>query len=311
MTSFNVAPYVRRAVESVLAQTYPNWELVVLDGGSSDDTRKILSTYQDPRIRLLFPEQRVRYVAGKNELLRAFKGELACFLDADDWMREDRVALQARVFEQHPDAAACVCNYVRVYPGGKEVPAPFLGESRFIDVRRDGVGFAGAAMMFRRTTVEKIGAFEPYFEGLMGDDHYWTLRIAQQLRCYHLNEDLYFYRANPTSIGATLDHPRKLTVTAALDKLKQQRLETGTDWLEQGRHADLLAFEEALMKDDVWMGERLRLHAAVRLDHGDVKGAATLLRKALERDPRNPSVAKTALYLVRTAARRLLARKPL
>ncbi len=102
INNFNYAPYVGRAIESALAQTAPDIEIVVVDDGSTDGSRQVLEAYGD-RVTLVFQEnggQARAMTAG----VRASRGEVLCFLDADDWWAPGKVDAVLRAFDADPQA---------------------------------------------------------------------------------------------------------------------------------------------------------------------------------------------------------------
>ena len=89
MPAYNAGKYIGRAIESVLAQTYENWELVIVDDCSTDNTYEIAASYKDPRIRILRHEQNMGVGLSRNDALSASSGQWVAVLDADDeWLPE-------------------------------------------------------------------------------------------------------------------------------------------------------------------------------------------------------------------------------
>ena len=285
LTCYNAEDFIEQAIESVLSQTYQNWELLILDDCSRDKTREIINSFPDPRIRKIFTETNIGYVRSKNILLKEFKGNFACFLDADDWMASERISRQLGVFNEFPKVGACMCNYVRVMPDGVEKRMDFYHQSKFLDYKTDDLNFAGSGIMFRKEVYTKIGGFELYFDKLLGDDSYWAFKIAEKFPFYFLKDSLYYYRANANSITASFTNLRKLTVVELLKKLRQQRRETGTDWIQNGETDAALNYEKYLMTKRKWLGESYRVAAAVRLDYGDKKAAFKYLVQAFKLNP--------------------------
>ena len=166
MPLYNKAPYVRKAVESVVGQTYQDWELIVVDDGSTDGGGNIVASIADPRIRLVRQENagvsaaRNRGVAisGTNadtrnkecatppttpsldiENAAPSSGEVAlappphlCFLDADDWWEPAFLEEMAGLIERHPDAGIYGTGYYIVKNGKKRV-APIGVEDGFAE----------------------------------------------------------------------------------------------------------------------------------------------------------------------------------
>ena len=86
--TYNRAAFLPKAVESVLAQTYTDWELIIVDDGSTDNTHEVVSQYKDERITYIYQENAERSAARNNGIVHA-KGEYVCFLDSDDYYLEN------------------------------------------------------------------------------------------------------------------------------------------------------------------------------------------------------------------------------
>ena len=104
MPAFNVAPYLREAVDSVLAQTCGDWELLIVNDGSTDETPAIAHDYarRDPRIRVI-DQQNCGLACARNTALRAGQGEFFALLDSDDLWEPGFLQSQLEVFAQHPE----------------------------------------------------------------------------------------------------------------------------------------------------------------------------------------------------------------
>lgn len=104
MPAYNVEKYIARGIASIQRQTYANWELVIVNDGSTDATHAIASEYamQDSRIRLFRQENR-GVSAARNYGIALAQGEYVVFLDADDWLRGDALALLMEQQEVYPD----------------------------------------------------------------------------------------------------------------------------------------------------------------------------------------------------------------
>lgn len=98
---YNAAPYLRECLDSVLAQTFRHFELLIVDDGSTDDSVEIVRSYQDSRIRLI--ENRHNYIETLNLLLEEARGKYIARMDADDIMLPDRLQCQWEYMETHSD----------------------------------------------------------------------------------------------------------------------------------------------------------------------------------------------------------------
>lgn len=103
---YNSAETLPRALASLVAQTYSDWECIVVDDGSTDDPRSVIETFRDSRIRLIrFPHNRGR-PAARQAALDASKGELLAMLDADDWLYPWKLERQVALLERYGTVAA-------------------------------------------------------------------------------------------------------------------------------------------------------------------------------------------------------------
>lgn len=107
MAMYNAAPYLRECVDSILAQTFTDFELLIVDDGSTDGSVDIVRSYADPRIRLICRPH--DFIASLNTLLDEARGQYIARMDADDVMLPDRLQAQYDYLTGHPEVAA-VCS---------------------------------------------------------------------------------------------------------------------------------------------------------------------------------------------------------
>lgn len=103
MPAYNAEVFIAEAIRSVLAQSYPNWELLVVDDGSTDGTASVLDEFNDPRIRR-FRQQNGGIGHARNVGLSHVQGDLLAFLDSDDVLSPGSIAARVRVLQEHPEA---------------------------------------------------------------------------------------------------------------------------------------------------------------------------------------------------------------
>ena len=120
LPTYNRAWTIADAIESVLQQDYPHIELIVIDDGSTDDTQKLLSAYEDEMILL---EQANKGVsAARNNGIRKSRGELIALLDSDDAWDPQKVSCQVSFFEKTPDAMICQTEEIWIRNGKRVNP---------------------------------------------------------------------------------------------------------------------------------------------------------------------------------------------
>ena len=136
--AYNAAAFVEKMVQSVQAQDYKNWELLITDDCSKDNTREIVSglSRADPRIRLIRQPENGGPAAARNASVAAAAGRYIAFLDSDDWWLPEKLSGQLR-FMQHKNAALSYTSYRRVdrdglNPGHLIIPPDSLTYSQLL-----------------------------------------------------------------------------------------------------------------------------------------------------------------------------------
>lgn len=101
MPTYNCGRFISESIRSVLAQTYPNWELIIVDDCSTDNTEDVVTYFDDPRIHYLRNEQNKGAALTRNKALREAKGRYIAFLDSDDLWSPDKLERQIAFMEQN------------------------------------------------------------------------------------------------------------------------------------------------------------------------------------------------------------------
>jgi glycosyltransferase involved in cell wall biosynthesis len=174
--AYNVAPYVRDAMVSVLKQRHRDWSMVVVDDGSTDETASVAAQFCDPRICLVRQENAGVSVARNKGIAVSF-GEACLFLDADDWLAPNALAALAETLDAFPDAHAAVGPCARVAPDGSIRLAPRPPQGDLLKRLLVRNLFAnGGHFLIRRSAIEAAGGFRADLR--YGEDwEYWT-RLA-------------------------------------------------------------------------------------------------------------------------------------
>lgn len=124
LPNYNREATIRRSIDSVLRQTYTQFELIVVDDGSDDASISIVESYDDPRIRLVVLEQNSGASAARNSGIEAAVGEFVAFQDSDDEWLPEKLEHQVNHMAENPQLGAAFCALVRVNP-----------VTRFVDMR--------------------------------------------------------------------------------------------------------------------------------------------------------------------------------
>ncbi|RYZ21518.1 MAG: glycosyltransferase [Chitinophagaceae bacterium] len=105
MPVYNASAFLREAIDSVVRQTFTDWELIVVDDCSTDNSRQIVETYSDQRIRPLYRAQNGGVVAATNDGLHAARGEYIAIMHADDISHSERLVSEVAWLDAHPEHA--------------------------------------------------------------------------------------------------------------------------------------------------------------------------------------------------------------
>ena len=306
MPAYNCELYVRHAIESVLAQTYENWELLVLDDASTDGTFAAINSFLDPRIRKFQNKTNQGNVRSRNLLFDNVRGDLITVVDADDLIEPTKLEIQVRYFKDQPELDVCLTNFIVI-----DIEGSIKQEFHFNDnipLTPDNFSHSfftvPATVMLKTSVYKKIGGLNLYFDRLYGDDTYWIYLMVENHNVLLLKDSLYFYRANPFSLTNDVNSLRKLTVMALVKELIRQRRSRGTDWLSEGNHEAARAFEEQLLTKRKWLGEKYRIFAARYIGLGRVRESRQFVWKALTLNPWNVDNLRTLLYYLRCIIKR-------
>lgn len=159
---YNHGHYLPCAVNSVLAQTFTDWEAIIVDDGSTDDTRQVAAQFTDPRVRYIYQENR-GLSAARNTGIRAAQGEYLAFLDADDEWEPAFLAACVEALSEQPALAAVVTLARFIDENGNGLPR--LGGAA-VDVQQfrsrllEGGFFPPNAVVVRSETVRSTGLFD-------------------------------------------------------------------------------------------------------------------------------------------------------
>ena len=127
---YNKAPYVRKALESIMSQTYKDFDLIIVDDGSTDNSLEVVNEYiRDVLCVMCDVCKNVRVIqqnnagvaAARNNGVKASKGEYVCYLDADDWWEPTFLEEMEKLIKEYPDAGIYASNYIYYKPGKTHV----------------------------------------------------------------------------------------------------------------------------------------------------------------------------------------------
>jgi teichuronic acid biosynthesis glycosyltransferase TuaG len=254
MTSYNTSEFIAAAIESIIRQTYKNWELLIADDCSTDNTRQIISKYanRDQIIIVSHNSENLHYLKTRNRLFKEAEGEFVTLLDADDLMLNTRLEKQLGFMFENPELAVCGCfvSYIdqKGNPIKVEKPFPPTDHESIKKIFPISNPFTGSSLFFKKSVLVEFGGYREFFSGLCSEDYDLGSRIAEKYPCANYPEPLYVYRQFPTSTTRIrdLENPKKYFSHQLAQLFISQRKNGGKDFLELGRHAEIEAYLERL-----------------------------------------------------------------
>jgi glycosyltransferase involved in cell wall biosynthesis len=236
MPAFNAATFVEEAINSLLNQTFTDFEIWIIDDGSTDTTRAKIDLFQDSRIKkIYFTENRGRVLC-VNEIVQQVKTEFVGITDADDVSHPTRILKQISLLDQKPEVAMCGTSYWAIDEKGVLIRRMNLSDdyTHIREANLERPQFHGPTTIFRTQKVRELNEFyRLYFQKNMADTDL-AARVVDQYPSVNLTEPLYYYRIVRTSVSRKEFSVRFALINRTISFLSKQRRAYGQDSL-QGR----------------------------------------------------------------------------
>ncbi len=197
MPSYNTGQYIGNSIKSIQEQTYQNWELIIVDDCSTDNSVEIIQAFEEPRIRLLKNEHNSGAAISRNYALREAKGKWIAFLDSDDLWTSDKLEKQIK-FMKANNYFFTFTDY-RICLNGNWLPYVNIGPN-YVNKRRmyDYCYFSTITVMYDR---EKIGLVQ-IADLKKNNDYAMWLKVIEKSDAYRLPECLSFYIKHDGSVSS-------------------------------------------------------------------------------------------------------------
>lgn len=198
--NYNQAQYVGDAIRSVLAQTYRNYEIIVVDDGSKDNSREVVAEFGD-QVQYIY-QKNAGLSAARNTGIKASKGSLIGMLDADDMYEPEYFSTLISALQEDSDAVGIYCGYQFVDPTNNLLPQV---EARPVDPNElyssllDGNFFVPESIFLRRHVYDNLGLFDESLRAC--EDWDVWLRVAKKYRIIHSTRILTRHRVLPGSMS--------------------------------------------------------------------------------------------------------------
>lgn len=210
--TYNCAKYLPEAVESVLNQTFQDFEIIIVNDGSTDNTKQIIEPYlkkHSDKIKYLYQENMGLAIA-RNVAIKKSIGEYIAFLDADDvWLRH-RLKETANILENMAQVGLVHANINWMSEEGKVLSFPYRNKARLsgfifenIFLRKANISIP--TILVRSKCFEKVGLFDEKLARLGCEDREMWLRISREYEIKYIDKILANYRIRPNSMSRNLD----------------------------------------------------------------------------------------------------------
>ena len=267
-TAYNHSHFIRRCVDSVLSQTYPHWEQIIVDDGSTDDTGEIVRGYHDPRIRYERQHNQgpFQLAATYNRALSLAKGDLIAILEGDDFWPSEKLSIQVPEFA-NPDVVLAYGEAVDVSANGeeqktsshttrlrKQLPSEVLcnhpagSATRYMLLAEGRSLVSPSTVILRRSTLETIGGFQGA-PGLPLTDYPTFIELSLKgAFCY-----------SPATLGYRRRHEESITVHHSRTIYEKVSEFTLQFLARHGEEIPLTELELRSLKEN-WQGAQYKLH---------------------------------------------------
>lgn len=222
---FNGEKYLSEALDSVISQSYPNWELIFWDNQSKDASAEIVKSIDDPRIHYFYAEEHTNLGEARSRALAKAKGEWVCFLDVDDIWSGDKLYCQLLALQQSEDDVGFIyskCAYFfddnrygrddRKY---KVFPSCDLPVSDLTSQLCRGNFIPFPSLMFNVQAILHLGSISLY---RFSPDYYMTLELSSKFNCIAVDDVLCGYRMHSESMSSGM---KETGIIESIDLVKK------------------------------------------------------------------------------------------
>ena len=200
MAAYNAEKYIKQAISSILNQSFEDFELLIVNDGSTDQTVAAVQSFDDPRIRLIHNESNQGLVFTRNRALEEATGEFIAVLDSDDIAVPERLQVQYDFMQRHPEVALCSGHAALIDEKGTSTGQQFIVPTDDVNMEVFfGNPFINPAAMFRTAILRELGGYRDFAPA---EDYDFFLRVSEKYRVGNLDQLLVYYRVHGQNTSA-------------------------------------------------------------------------------------------------------------
>lgn len=264
MPVYNAASFLEEALNSILNQTFRDFEFIIINDGSIDNSLKILSSYKDPRIVLINQENQ-GVARSLNNAIKIAKGKYILRHDADDKCLPDKLQIQYDFLEAHPEFVLCATQVAFMTESGKvswEYRQPnnkYFSDAQYVEVKREHFNpyspITHATVLIRTSVLKVLGGYR--IEFLTSEDVDLWLRLIGQYKAVVLNKCDYFVRLSKSSATQVHGWKNEFFRNKAFEYY-EQRASHGVDDLEAGIQIEIPEKVSRNHPQEIFKGKNFR-----------------------------------------------------
>ena len=196
ITNHNYGKFLNKSINSVLDQTFQNFELIIIDDGSTDNSKEIIAQYENhPKISVIFQKQKGLNISN-NVAIRLARGEYIIRLDADDWLEKNALNILSKYLDKNKDRVLVFPDYYEVNDEGlifKRIKRHNFNKVTLLDQPAHG-----ACTMIRKKYLQEVGMYDENFSCQDGYD-IW-IRLTYKYKVGNINKPLFYYRKHGNNL---------------------------------------------------------------------------------------------------------------
>lgn len=223
MSAYNSESYLNESIESILKQSFDNYEYIIVNDGSTDNSRKIMESYKDKRIKILNNKNNMGLTVSLNKAIKLAKGEYIIRMDADDVSLPLRIEKQVKYMDIHPEVGICG-SWVKTIGRYPSKIWKYSSDRNYLKaslIYKSPLAHPSVVMR-RKYMIENNLSYNPYYKSAQDYD-LWT-RCVDYFEISNIEEVLLLFRRHANAIGIIKEQQRKIFTdeirTKQLNKLK-------------------------------------------------------------------------------------------
>jgi glycosyltransferase involved in cell wall biosynthesis len=197
--TYNCAKYLKEAIDSIIKQTYQDFELIIIDDASTDETPRVLKEYaNNPKVKIIKNENNLGFVKTAIKAIKLAKGEYIMRVDADDYLDENALFVMANILDKHPEFGMVYPDYFEIDEKGNIIDY-FRKNKLREEITLLDLPANGACTLMRKSCYLAIVGYRQDIR--MQDKYDLWIKFLQKFEPYNVNLPLFYYRRHGGNIS--------------------------------------------------------------------------------------------------------------